>query len=54
MFFNRASVKEKKTFNEVWNVGRAEKLGEIVGENIENLLPAVAEALKSRLSSVRL
>jgi len=48
------SVEEKKTFNEVWNVGRTEKLGEIVGENIENLLPAVAEALKSRLSSVRL
>jgi transglutaminase-like putative cysteine protease len=45
---------EKKTFNDVWNKNREEKLGEIVGEKIENLLPAVTELLKKYLGNVRL
>lgn len=45
---------EKKTFNEVWNKNREEKLGEIIGKKIENLLPAVTELLKKYLGSVRL
>ena len=45
---------EKKTFNDVWNKNREEKLGEIVGEKIENLLPAITELLKKYLSNVRL
>lgn len=45
---------EKKIFNEVWNKNREEKLGEIVGEKIGNLLPAIAESLKRYLSNVRL
>ncbi len=45
---------EKKTFNNVWNKNREEKLGEIVGKKIENLLPAITELLKKYLSNVRL
>lgn len=45
---------ERETFNDVWNRNREEKLGEIVGEKIENLLPAVTELLKKYLSGVRL
>ena len=48
------SNEEKKTFNQVWNDGREERLGEIVGEKIENLIPAVAELLKKYLGQVRL
>ena len=48
------SEREKKTFNEVWNKNREEKLGEIIGEKIENLLPAITELLKKYLSNVRL
>ncbi len=45
---------ERQIFNEVWNIGREEKLGENVGSNIEKLLPAVTEALKKYLGNVRL
>lgn len=48
------SEDEKKIFNDVWNKNREEKLGEIVGEKIENLLPAITELLKKYLSDVRL
>jgi len=48
------SGEEKKIFNDVWNEGREERLGEIVGEKIENLLPAVTELLKKYLSGVKL
>jgi len=48
------SKEEKKIFNEVWNNGRQESHGEIVGEDIANLLPAVASALKKYLGNVRL
>ncbi len=44
----------KKIFNEVWNNGREEGFGEIVGENIANLLPAVTGVLKKYLSNVKL
>ncbi|MDP3956347.1 MAG: hypothetical protein U1C12_01345 [Patescibacteria group bacterium] len=45
---------EKMTFNAVWNNGRDKNLGEIVGENIANLLPAVTSVLKEYLGTVRL
>ena len=45
---------EKEIFNSVWNKNRGEKLGEIVGEKIENLLPAITELIKKYLSNVRL
>ena len=48
------SERERQAFNEVWNENREEKLGEIVGEKIENLLPAITEMLKKHLGSVRL
>lgn len=48
------SDEEKKTFKKVWNKGRAEKLGEIVGEKIESLIPAIAELLKKYLGQVKL
>jgi len=48
------SAEEKRIFNEVWNDGRAEAHGEIVGEEIANLIPAVAAALKKHLSGVKL
>jgi len=45
---------DKKTFNNVWNSSKQEKRGEIVGEEIANLLPAVASALKKYLGNVQL
>lgn len=45
---------EKKKFQHVWNDGRGEPLGEEIGENIANLLPAVVKLLKHYLGSVRL
>jgi len=45
---------EKETFNDVWNKNREEKMGEVVGEKIENLLPAITEMLKKYLGNVRL
>jgi len=48
------SESEKEVFNKVWNNNRAEGLGEIVGENIANLLPAITEVLKKYLSNVKL
>lgn len=48
------SEDEKKKFNQVWNNNRKESFGEIVGENIANLLPAVTEVLKKYLSNVKL
>ncbi|MFC1756836.1 hypothetical protein ACFLZC_01595 [Patescibacteria group bacterium] len=50
----KVDEEEKRTFNNVWNKNREEKLGEIVGEKIENLLPAVTELLKKYLSNVKL
>jgi hypothetical protein len=50
----RVDKDEKETFNGVWNKNREEKLGEIVGEKIENLLPAITELLKKYLGNVRL
>jgi hypothetical protein len=48
------SEDEKKTFNSVWNDGHDEKLGEVVGKEIANLIPAITQALKKYLSSVKL
>jgi len=48
------SDEEKAIFNSVWNVNREEKLGEIVGSDIQNLLPAITELLKKYLGNVRL
>lgn len=45
---------EKNTFNSVWNDGREDKRGEMVGEEIANLIPAITSALKKYLSSVKL
>ncbi len=45
---------ERLVFNQVWNTNRADKLGEIVGEKIANLLPAITELLKKYLHNVRL
>ena len=48
------SDEEKAVFNSVWNANREDKLGEIVGKDIQNLLPAIAELLKKYLGNVRL
>ena len=45
---------DKQIFNNVWNKNRSENLGEIVGEDIKNLLPAITETLKKYLSGVKL
>jgi hypothetical protein len=50
----KTSDNERGLFNEVWNDGREEGFGEIVGENIANLLPAITEVLKKYLSNVKL
>lgn len=48
------SAEDRKTFNDVWNKGREDSLGEVVGAKIENLLPAVTALLKDYLRGVRL
>jgi hypothetical protein len=45
---------DRQTFNSVWNDGREERMGEIVGSEIKNLLPALVKALKKYLGNVRL
>lgn len=49
----KTDASEKETFNTVWNRG-GRRRGEIVGEKIENLLPALTEALKEQLRGIRL
>jgi hypothetical protein len=48
------SQEEKRIFNEVWNDSRTETKGEIIGEEIANLIPAIAAAFKKHLSKVKL
>jgi len=48
------SPDERRRFNEVWNDGRKEPLGRIVGKDVAALVPAVAAALKEQLRGVRL
>jgi len=48
------SDEERATFNSVWNDGRDNPLGQAVGERIEDLIPAVAAALKEQLKGVKL
>lgn len=50
----KVSADETRNFNFVWNDNRDEGLGEVVGENIANLLPAITKALKKYLSNVKL
>jgi hypothetical protein len=50
----KVSEEESETFRKVWIDRRKEPLGEVVGENISNLTPAVVAALKRYLSNVRL
>lgn len=50
----KVSDDERIKFHQVWNDGREESLGEVVGDNIANLTPAVISALKRFLSGVRL
>ena len=45
---------EKNIFNSIWNAREGEMSGEIVGPDIKNLLPAMAELLKKYLGGVRL
>lgn len=44
---------EQATFNAIWN-GGGQKFGEVVGEDIGNLLPAITAALKEQLQGVRI
>ena len=48
------SEAERAIFNSVWNDGREERLGEIVGSEIKNLIPALVKALKKYLGNVRI
>lgn len=50
----QVSTEEKRIFEEVWNGGREEKIGEVVGSDLGNLLPAVTELLKKYIGSVKL
>ncbi len=50
----QVNIMEGQVFNHVWNEGRAERLGEVVGTKINNLLPALTAALKNYLGNVRL
>jgi hypothetical protein len=45
---------DSQTFEEVWISDRKKPLGQVVGSNIGNLIPAVTEALKEYLGHVRL
>jgi hypothetical protein len=46
--------KAENIFEMVWNEGREEKLGSIVGKEIGNLIPVIAELLKKLLSDIHL
>jgi hypothetical protein len=48
------SAGERAAFDEVWNTGRAEPYGQVVGPDIAQLIPAVTQALKRYLGAVRL
>lgn len=50
----KTSADEQQIFNEVWNARRSEPHGEIIGEEIANLAPALASALNKYLKGVRL
>lgn len=50
----KTNQEEQNIFNEVWNEDREEGLGKIVGEKIENLLPALTKLLGKYLENVRL
>lgn len=50
----QVSPEETKIFNKVWNDGRSESRGEIIGSEIANLIPAIVETLKQYLSNIRL
>lgn len=48
------SPQETMVFNEVWNRNSDERLGEIVGPEIKNLIPAITAVLKEYLGDVQL
>lgn len=50
----RVDEEERQLFNYVWNGDENNKRGQVVGRNIEGLLPALTEALKKQLSGVRI
>ncbi|MDO8507945.1 MAG: hypothetical protein Q7S53_05285 [bacterium] len=45
---------ERQTFEQVWNEDRKKRLGEEVGVDIGNLIPAMTELLKEYLSNIKL
>ncbi len=45
---------DKKKFQEVWNNNRRDNLGEVVGEDIGNLIPAIVKTLEKYIKDVRL
>ncbi|MBT4433583.1 hypothetical protein HOC90_04540 [Candidatus Falkowbacteria bacterium] len=45
---------DKKKFQQVWNNGRKDNLGEVVGENIGNLIPAITKTLEQYMKNIRL
>ncbi|MDP3769898.1 MAG: hypothetical protein U1A25_02085 [Candidatus Sungbacteria bacterium] len=48
----KVGASEQAAFHVVWNENREEPLGTVVGEHIENLLPALTQALKKYLQGV--
>ena len=48
------SKDETEKFNSVWNINRAQPFGEAIGREIENLIPAVKDALRKYLGNIRL
>ncbi|MBA3732945.1 hypothetical protein H0W91_01045 [Patescibacteria group bacterium] len=49
----KVSREETQVFNSVWNTGQ-EKRGEVVGNDLRKLIPAISSALKKYLRNVRL
>lgn len=50
----KTTQQEQEIFQAIWNSNREEPLGEIVGENVANLIPAITKLLKQYLGAVRL
>ena len=50
----KVNESERRTFNYVWNSNQGDRKGLIVGADIEKLIPAITEALKRYLMTVKI
>lgn len=51
---SETSAEDARKFQEVWNIGRGEPFGKVIGPDLSKLVPAVAALLRQHLGSVRI